>query len=98
MGEKVQGIRSINGRYKIDGGEVKNSIGNGEAKDMYAHGHELRGGLLEGMGIPGRGEQRGKNWGNCNSIINKIYIFKKRMIPFFIPALQFRITNRLGTS
>ena len=31
MGEKVQGIRSINGRYKIDG-KVKNSIGNGEAK------------------------------------------------------------------
>ena len=28
MGEKVQGIRSINGRYKILG-EVKNSMGNG---------------------------------------------------------------------
>ena len=33
--EKVQGIRSINGRYKIDG-EVKNSTRNGEAKErMY---------------------------------------------------------------
>ena len=31
MGEKVQGKRSINGRYQIDG-EVKNSIGNGEVK------------------------------------------------------------------
>ena len=30
MGEKVQGISSINGRQKI--GEVKNSIGNMEAK------------------------------------------------------------------
>ena len=44
MGEKVQGIRSINGRYKIDRGEVKNSIGNGEAKEFICmtHGHELR--------------------------------------------------------
>ena len=41
---KVQGIRSINGRYKIDRGEVKNSIGNGEAKEFICmtHGHELR--------------------------------------------------------
>ena len=52
MGEKVQGIRSINGRYKIDG-EVKNSTGNGEAKELISmtHGHEPRlGGLLEGRG------------------------------------------------
>ena len=44
MGEKVQGIRSINGRYKIDR-EVKNSIGNGEAKELICmtQGHELRG-------------------------------------------------------
>ena len=43
MEEKVQGIRSINGRYKIDRG-VKNSIGNGEAKELLctAHGHEIR--------------------------------------------------------
>ena len=42
---KVQGIRSINGRYKIDG-EVKNSIGNGEVKELICttHEHELRGG------------------------------------------------------
>ena len=31
MGEKVQGIRSKNGRYKIDR-DVKNSTGNEEAK------------------------------------------------------------------
>ena len=45
MGEKIQGIRSINGRYKIDG-EVKNSIRNGEAKELICttHGRELRGG------------------------------------------------------
>ena len=43
MREKVQEIRSINGRYKI-GGEVKNSMGNGEAKELTCttHGHELR--------------------------------------------------------
>ena len=41
MGEKRQEI-SINGRYKIDG-EVENSIGNVEAKELIgmAHGHEL---------------------------------------------------------
>ena len=43
LGEKVQRIRSINSRYKIDG-EVKNNIGNGEAKELICmtHGHELR--------------------------------------------------------
>ena len=43
MGEKIQGIRSINGRYKIDG-EVKNSIRNGEAKELICTtlGRELR--------------------------------------------------------
>ena len=35
MGEKLQGIRSINGRYKIDRVEGKNSMGNGEAKNSY---------------------------------------------------------------
>ena len=45
MGDKVQGIRSINGRYKIDRGGVKNSIGNGEAKELVCmtHGHALKG-------------------------------------------------------
>ena len=44
MEETVQGIRSIIGRYKIDGGG-KNSIGNGELKELacISHGHELRG-------------------------------------------------------
>ena len=42
MGEKVQEITSINGKYKRDGG-VKNSIGNGESKELICmtHGHEL---------------------------------------------------------
>ena len=46
MGEKVQGIRSLCGRYKIDRGRLF-SIGNGEAKELICttHGHELK--LLE---------------------------------------------------
>ena len=50
MGEKVQGLRNIIGRYKIRQGDVKNSIGNGEAKEFIctAHGHELRWGMLGG--------------------------------------------------
>ena len=36
---------------------VKKSIGNGEAKELICttHGHELRGRLLEGCGVPGSG-------------------------------------------
>ena len=53
MGEKVQGIRSINGRYKIDKGEVKNSMRNVEAKELIytTHGHELRWGNVGGKGV-----------------------------------------------
>ena len=60
-------------------GEVKHSMGNGEAKELICmtHGNELRWGecLREGgagwRGIKGRNERD-----NCNSIINK-YIIKK---------------------
>ena len=57
MGEKIQEIRSINGRYKIDG-EVENSIGNGEVKELVCmtHGHELRWRNADGRGEQGRGE------------------------------------------
>ena len=77
MGEKVQGIRSINGRYKI--GKVKTSIGNGKAKELTCMtlGHELSGvGMLVGGGCrveASKGEKRD----NCNSIINKIYFLKR---------------------
>ena len=58
MGEKVQGIRSINSRYKIDRGRVKNSMGNGEAKELtcMTHGHELRWGNTGGRRVQGGGE------------------------------------------
>ena len=39
-------------------GEVKNSIGNGEAKDLInmTHGHELKWGNVGGRGVQGGGE------------------------------------------
>ena len=46
MGEKVQGIRGINGRYKM-GREVKNSMGNGEAKERICTTHGLNDGRGE---------------------------------------------------
>ena len=72
MGEKVEGLRSIMDRYKIDG-DIKNSIGNREAKELICtiHGHELRGG---DCWREGGGEQREKIGINQNSIINKIYL------------------------
>ena len=55
---KIQAIRSITGRYKIDG-EVKNRIGNGEAKELICmtHGHDLSGGNAGRWGwkVQGRG-------------------------------------------
>ena len=54
-------------------------MGNGEAKELTCttHGHELRGGLLEGRGALPQG-RTGKNWDNCNGIINKIYLKNKK--------------------
>ena len=77
MWVKVQGIRSINGRHTI-GGDVKNSMGNGETKELIrmTHGHELSGGIAGGKEGTTQWVQRGENWDNCNSIINKIYFLK----------------------
>ena len=75
MREKVQGIRRIIGRHKIDV-EVKKSIGNGEAKELICmtHGHKLRCRDAGGWGRTGWRRIKRKNWDNCNSIINKIYL------------------------
>ena len=54
MGEKVQVLRAENRQ-----GKVKNSIGNGEAKELICmvHGHELKGvGTLVGGVVWDRGE------------------------------------------
>ena len=48
--------------YRIDG-EVKNSIGNREVKELICttHGHELRRGNTGGLGGPGwRGDKGGE--------------------------------------
>ena len=57
-------------------GEVKNSVGNGDTKELSCtiHGHELRWGNDGGKGCTGwRGIKGRKKCDNCNSIINKIY-------------------------
>ena len=79
MGEKVEITK-----YKlVDTNmhrDVKNSIGNGEAKELICtiHGHELKwggGGMMEGRGVQSRVRIKGrKKWDNYNSIVNKIYV------------------------
>ena len=60
-------------------GEVKNSIGNVEAKQLICmtNGHELKGGNAGGKGYAGwRGIQGGGS-DKCNNIINIIYFKNK---------------------
>ena len=56
-------------------GDIKNSIGNGVAKDLICrtHRHELREGIAGGNGGTWWRRAKRKNWENCNNIINKIY-------------------------
>ena len=83
-GGKVQGIRNINGRYKIDRERLRINLGNGEAKELkcMTHGHELSGlggGAWNSVGRGDAGWRRikgRKKLDNYNSIINRIY-FKK---------------------
>ena len=51
-GEKVTGIKKHKWQVQNRQGEVKYSIGNGEAKELtyMTHGHELRWGMLVGRG------------------------------------------------
>ena len=74
MRGKVLGIRSIIDRYKI--GDIKNSIGNGEVKELICttHGHELRGMECWWEGWCKVEEGKREKMDNCNSIINKIYL------------------------
>ena len=55
------------------------SIGNGVAKEpTHHHEHEQWCGYcLREWGMRGGWEQRGKNWDNCNSIINEIQLQNK---------------------
>ena len=66
MEEKVQGIRSINGRYKIDRGWLRIVLEIEKPKNLgTTHGHEPRGwgGILVGVGMQGGGGERGENNG-----------------------------------
>ena len=68
MGGKAQEVRSITGRYKNRQGDVKNSIGNVETKELIctSHGHGLRGG--GGAGREGQGRQK-MRWENGTTVI-----------------------------
>ena len=72
MREKVQGIRNIIGRYKIDRRRLS-SIGNREAKVVIftTHGRELKGGCWREWGYQLEGAKQ-KKWDNCDCVINKI--------------------------
>ena len=57
-GGKGTGNKKSNCYVQNRQGEVKNSVGNGEAKKLICtiYGHELRdGGMLERTGVPGEG-------------------------------------------
>ena len=56
-------------------GEGKNSIGNGDAKELIhmTHGYDLSGVMLVGDSEQ-RGIKRRKKWDSCNNIINKMYL------------------------
>ena len=64
MGEKVQGIRSINGRHKVAGAGVKKSIGNVVAKELICmtRGHEIRWGGRTSGGREGTGQRGIEEW------------------------------------
>ena len=58
------------------------------------HRHDLRWGNDGGRGLQGGGEERrGKIWGNCNSIINKIYLKKKKVKGFRIHSYKLVVTE-----
>ena len=61
-------------------GEVKNGIGNVEAKVLICvtHGHELKGGGCGREGVRRVEGIKGVKWDNYNSIINEIYLKKQK--------------------
>ena len=61
MGGKGAGNKKHNSQVQNRQEQVKNSIGNGEGKELICktHGHEIRGGLLVEGGVKDKGEQRG---------------------------------------
>ena len=71
-------------------------MGNGETKELICmtHGHEPRG---RGMLVGGRWRGiNGGKWDNFNSIINKIYLKKKKSNPILGHALRLDTTEGYG--
>ena len=65
-GGKGTGNKKHNWQVQNRQGEVKNSTGNGEAKELICmtQGHEQRGrGMPEGMGVLHEGEKGGEKMG-----------------------------------
>ena len=58
MGEKVQGIRSINGRYKVDRGRLRIVREMEKPKNLYVWPMNMNegGGMMVGRGVQGGGE------------------------------------------
>ena len=79
MGEKVKGLRSIIGRYKIDRGRLR-IVWEMEKPKTYIHDPwtGTKGGIARGKGGTGGSGAKEENWDNCNSIINKICLKKLR--------------------
>ena len=77
-GKRYRELRSITGRYKIGGGGVKNSVGNGEAKELCMT-HGLRVGMLVGAGCRAEGDIGEKRMGQLKQH-NKIYLRKKKIL------------------
>ena len=48
--------------------------------------------MLEGETVPGRwGQSREKNWDNCNSIINEIYLKKNVIVMKYLIAMNIKL-------
>ena len=71
-GGKGMGNKKHKWRAQNKQGEVKNSMGNVEAKELICttHGHELRWGNDGGRRDKVEGNNGGEEWDNYNSIIN----------------------------
>ena len=77
-GKKVQRLKSIIGRYKIDRGRFRTLYEMEKPKNLYVQPMDMED--AGGRAVQGRGGKRGrKKWDNCNIIINKIY-FKKILV------------------
>ena len=67
MGEKVQGIRSIIGRYKINKGRLSIVREMKKPKNLYARPMDMKGGLLNGRELPDR--VGGAEWGKSGTTV-----------------------------